>query len=149
MNKLKGKITPVTTVKGNISTAKVYPELEDLTVIPSFEEQNFKSERYGYNNVKVKAIEGENLEVTPSIEEQNFNGIFTEVKANSIQAEELIVTSNNEEQIKEGLFNKVIVKPVEVENIQPMLDTQNELLNFQSETLSMAKMMLTQLGYMV
>lgn len=37
---------------------KVYPELEDLEVTPTTEEQIFKSEKYGYNEVKVKGTEG-------------------------------------------------------------------------------------------
>ena len=41
-----------------IHTTKVYPELEDLEVTPGKEEQNFKSSKYGYDNVKVKAIKG-------------------------------------------------------------------------------------------
>ena len=33
---------------------EIYPELEDLEVTPTTEEQIFKSEKYGYNEVKVK-----------------------------------------------------------------------------------------------
>lgn len=39
----------------------VYPELEDLIVKPTTEEQKFKSSKYGYNNVTVEAIQDENL----------------------------------------------------------------------------------------
>lgn len=39
----------------------VYPELEDLIVKPTTEEQKFKSSEYGYNNVTVEAIQDENL----------------------------------------------------------------------------------------
>ena len=104
-----------------IKTTQVKPELEDLEITPSGVEQNFKSSKYGYNRVKVKAVESEELTITP----------------------------NTEEQVKEGLFNKVIVKPVEVENIQEELNIQNELLQHQAELLNMSKMMLAQLGYMV
>ena len=41
-----------------IGIKKVYPELEDLEVTPTTEEQIFKSEKYGYNEVKVKGTEG-------------------------------------------------------------------------------------------
>ena len=64
-----------------IKTAQVKPELEDLEITPSGVEQNFKSNKYGYNNVKVKAVESEELTITP----------------------------NTEEQVKEGMFNKVTV----------------------------------------
>lgn len=38
---------------------EVYPELEDITITPSTEEQNFKSDKYGYGNVKVEVIPDE------------------------------------------------------------------------------------------
>lgn len=40
-----------------IGVKKVYPELEDLEVTPTTEEQIFKSEKYGYNEVKVKGAD--------------------------------------------------------------------------------------------
>ena len=62
-----------------LNVVKETPELEDLIVIPSAEEQNFKSEKYGYNNVKVKAIETEELSITPGVEEQIKEGVFSKV----------------------------------------------------------------------
>lgn len=117
---LVGHISGKGKLEGKLSNAivKEFPELEDLEVTPSGVEQNFKSSKYGYDNVKVNAVESETLEIIPSLEEQ----------------------------IIEGLFNKVTVRPME--NIQSHIDVQNELLYHQSELLSMAKMMLTQLGYM-
>lgn len=52
--KIKNKINI-----GNIKLGikKVYPELEDLEITPTIEEQNYKSEKYGYNNVTVKAVD--------------------------------------------------------------------------------------------
>lgn len=67
----------------------INPPLEDLIVTPKVEEQHFKSNKYGYDNITVKAVE----------------------------------------------------------NIQPQINTQNELLNYQAELLTMSKIMLTQLGY--
>ena len=45
---------------GNIKVdiQKVYPELEDLEVTPTKEEQKFKSSKYGFNEVTVKGTEG-------------------------------------------------------------------------------------------
>ena len=40
----------------NIDIQKVYPELEDLEITPAAEGQSFKSSKYGFNNVTVKAI---------------------------------------------------------------------------------------------
>ena len=62
-----------------LNVVKETPELEDLIVIPSAEEQNFKSEKYGYNNVKVKAIETEKLNILPNKEEQVKEGLFSKV----------------------------------------------------------------------
>ena len=39
-----------------IGSYNAEPILEDLEVTPTEEEQNFKSNKNGYNNVKVKAI---------------------------------------------------------------------------------------------
>ena len=58
---------------------EVFPELEDLEVIPTVEEQNFKSDKYGYNNVTVKAIETEEITIQPGTEEQVKEGIFNKV----------------------------------------------------------------------
>lgn len=41
----------------NFGAERVYPELEDLEVTPTNKEQNFKSSKYGFNNVKVNAID--------------------------------------------------------------------------------------------
>lgn len=46
------------TKKMSIETGitKIAPRLEDLEITPTMEEQNFKSKKDGYDNVKVKAI---------------------------------------------------------------------------------------------
>lgn len=117
---------------------KEYPELENLIVTPSNEEQKFKSSKYGFDNVTVKGIEteelnitpsteqqikeglfnkvtvekitGDNLEITPTLEEQNFSGVYTDVKVNSINENEVSVTPSAEEQVIEGVFTKLTVK---------------------------------------
>jgi surface protein len=96
MNKLKGKITPTTTMSGKINSSMIYPDLEDLEVTPSGQEQNFKSSKYGYNNVKVKAVESEELTVTPSIETQVKEGMFNKV---TVAGDEDLKAEN----IKEGV----------------------------------------------
>lgn len=62
------------------NATRIFPALEDLEVIPSREEQNFKSTKYGYNNVKVNAIESNELEIQPGVENQEFNGMYHSVK---------------------------------------------------------------------
>ena len=48
-NKITGKL--------NSSIIKVYPELEDIEITPKVENQEFQSEMYGYNKVKVKGVQ--------------------------------------------------------------------------------------------
>lgn len=79
-----------------LDVVKEFPELEDLEVIPSGEEQNFKSNKYGYDNVKVKAVESEELNIIPGTENQVKEGLYNKVT----------VTGDNDlvpENIKEGI----------------------------------------------
>lgn len=97
---------------GNIKlgTQKVYPELEDLEITPSETEQNFKSSKYGYDNVKVKAINSEKLDITPTFENQKFIGLYDEINVERIVADELKVTPSTETQVFTGLYNKIEVE---------------------------------------
>lgn len=58
VGKLSGRITERKHIQGAIygGTIEIYPELEDLEVTPSAEEQHFKSDKYGYNNVLINAV---------------------------------------------------------------------------------------------
>jgi hypothetical protein len=57
---------------GNIRVdiQKVYPELEDLEVTPTLEDQKFKSNKYGYKEVIVKGTEGIAEDLTNELIEQ-------------------------------------------------------------------------------
>ena len=113
--------------KLNNSILKVYPELENLIITPSNEEQKFKSSKYGYDEVTVHKVEGETLEITPSMEKQNYKGLFDEVNVAEIETEEVTIIPTTEKQIKEGLFNKVTVEKITGDNLEvtPGLDEQN------------------------
>ena len=65
-NKLNGRVSNKNVLRGKVNnaTVEVYPELENLEVTPSIEEQNFKSELYGYDNVKIKAIPEEYMKAS-------------------------------------------------------------------------------------
>lgn len=65
--------------KIKVDIQKVYPELEDLEVIPTGEEQTFKSSKYGYDNVTVKGVETEELNVIPTTENQVNEGLYRKV----------------------------------------------------------------------
>ena len=56
-----------------------YFKLEDLEITPSEVEQKFKSKKYGYDNVTVKAVESEELNIIPSTETQINKGMFNKV----------------------------------------------------------------------
>ena len=58
------------------STKVISPNLKDLVVTPSNEEQNYSGE---FGSVKVLRVNGESIEVTPSEQEQTFEGIYTKV----------------------------------------------------------------------
>lgn len=96
-NNLIGRISAKQNISGKLNNAivKVYPDLEDLTVTPSAEEQYFKSEKYGYNNVIVKAVEGEKLNIIPSTETQVKEGLYNKV---TVQGDSNLIADN----IKEG-----------------------------------------------
>lgn len=80
---------------------KVYPELENLKVKPSLEQQDFKSEKYGYDEVIVEPIEAENLSVIPSVEEQRFKGIFKDINVKPVTAD--IDKNIQEENIRSNI----------------------------------------------
>ena len=73
-----------------------YFKLEDLEITPSIVEQKFKSKKYGYDNVTVKAIESEELNIIPSTETQINDGLFNKV---TVSGDENLIPSN----IKRGV----------------------------------------------
>lgn len=125
---VKGKISTNQKIVGNvgINTIKIYPELENLEITPSEVEQIFKSEKYGYNEVKVKAVESEELNIIPSTEEQVKEGIFSKVTVKGIETEEVTIIPSKEEQVKNGLFSKVTVQGDE--NLIPENIAQNKTI---------------------
>lgn len=114
---MKIKIKKPNQIGIKIHGKKVYPELENLVVIPSGEEQKFKSEAYGYNEVTVKAVQSEELVIEPTKEVQTKEGLFNKVTVNPIESEELNITPQKTPQEFNGLFNKVNVEAVEI-NLQ-------------------------------
>lgn len=108
---LKGRIYTKNSLKGSLNNAivRMYPQLEDLEITPTAEEQTFKSDKYGYNTVNVKAIKGETLEITPTAEEQNYSGVYSTVNVKKIETTELNIIPSSTEQVEEGIFSKVTV----------------------------------------
>lgn len=118
-------------ISTSFKTEKIYPELENITITPTLEEQQFKSEKYGFDNVVVKAIDIKLQEktITPTLEEQiiiadDGYDALSRVNVEAIQTEEINITPSNEEQTKEGLFNKVTVPAIQYET---KLTTENPI----------------------
>ena len=95
--RLVARLSSKGTLKGNLNnvTVKEYPELENIEIIPTLEEQNFKSEKYGFENVKVHPIEAETLDIIPTEKEQIYDGIYTKV---TVEGDNDLIPEN----IKEG-----------------------------------------------
>lgn len=110
-----------------IDVIKEYPELEDLVVNPSTEDQNFSSSKYGFKSVTINAIKGESLDLNPSTEQQNVEGVFTKVKLNPIKTQKLNTVPSTQEQVITGLFDEVIVNAIEGEtlNLNPSEEQQS------------------------
>ena len=73
----------------NNPTVIEYPKLEDLTVVPTKEQQEFESKKYyGYKKVIVEGVEGEVLDIKPSEETQVIEGLFNTVNVEKIETEE-------------------------------------------------------------
>lgn len=65
---------------------KIYPELENLEIKPSGQEQIFKHPNsYGYDKVTVSAVESDTLNVVPKTEKQVFKGLFGVVNVEELK----------------------------------------------------------------
>ena len=110
---IKGSVNSAINVKGKTNTAVIVeqPELENLEVNPSMEEQVFTPESYGFNEVKVNKIQTENIEISPSLENQKYDGIYKEITVNAIEENVLNIVPSEENQTFNGVFTQVNVDP--------------------------------------
>lgn len=106
----------------NASIIKQYPELENITITPTLEEQKLKSEKYGFDEIIVQGIPATDLEINPSFEEQVEEGLFKEVRVGAIPQETLNITPTEEEQTKTGIFTEVNIGAIEAVEIDPELN---------------------------
>ena len=92
-NKMEGKL--------NNAIEEVFPELEDLVIIPKGEEQHFKSEKYGYDNVTVNAVNLQEKQITPTKETQEVlsDAEYSGLSKVTIAGDEDLVSEN----IKQGV----------------------------------------------
>ena len=124
-------------------TERIYPALENLEVTPSTEEQIFNHPNsYGYDEVKINAVEGKAIEITPTTESQHYAGLYGDITVNGIESEELKVTPSAEEQIHNGLYKKVIVagtgRVIEITNAM-YLFYNNARIDYLKEILKLCK----------
>lgn len=94
------------------SVVKVYPNLENLEITPSKEEQTFKSENYyGYDEVTVNRVTNEiDKNIKPENIKEGTNILGVSGIANILNGEELTITKNGEYTPTEPInaYTKVI-----------------------------------------
>lgn len=98
----------------NFEAERVYPELEDLEVTPTNEEQNFKSSKYGFNNVKVNAIDTKAIGFPLELDLKNVGGIV-----------EMVLSGENNFMLKD---NKTAVINVVQANKISMEEKENSYI---------------------
>lgn len=89
-----------------IDAQRIYPELKNLEIIPTSEEQHYTG---SFGDVRVKGVITENLNIIPSTEKQNFKGIYGEVNVEAIEAKELVLIPSTTEQIVKGVYTSVTI----------------------------------------
>lgn len=115
---IKGKINAKQGLKGkmNITIIREYPDLENIEITPTAEEQIFKSTMYGYNEVKVKkGTDSSNATATPDdiLEDKNAWVDNEEINGNMKNNGDVVITPTTEEQIKDkGYYNSLKVEAV-------------------------------------
>lgn len=137
MSEMTNKVTTKHEIRGEVQITKVYPELENLTVTPTKENQSFNHpDSYGYNNVTVKAIDCKTLSVVPKKEEQAFDGMYDKVNVKAIDCETLNVTPKQENQSFDGMYDKVNVEKVQGSTLNVTPKEEHQSFNGLYETVN-------------
>ena len=114
-----------------VQEVPTFPALENLSITPNTEEQVFNHPNsYGYDEVRVEAVQGKSLEVTPSNEEQSFSDLYTNVK---VLGDEDLQSSN----IKQGVEIFGVTGSLEelTTETKEGIDNQEEIITNQESTL--------------
>ena len=123
MSDITSKITVKNKIQGKIEATKIYPDLENLTVTPSKQQQSFNhKDSYGYDNVIVKGIDCNSINITPTKNKQVFEGMYDNVTVDGVQGEILNITPSETQQSKTGLYETVNVEAIQTEEKVPTLD---------------------------
>ena len=107
------------TLSVDFKTERVYPELEDLEVNPTMKEQTFKSNKYGFNEVKVNGFEGPVLDTENPIEITNIDNV---IKI-SIEGDAVIKLIDD----KTAIITSVETDLIKIEEIENYVDPQKVL----------------------
>ena len=113
------------TVNVKLGIDRIYPELEDLEVIPTKEEQRFKSNKDGYNNVKVAPVTND---IDNNIISENIKkgveilGVVGNYDNQKEEQEKTITPTKEIQEVlpdNEKTLSKVTVNPIPDEYIVP------------------------------
>lgn len=110
-NKITGKL--------NASIIHVYPELENIEITPAVEDQEFKSDMYGYDKVRVKGVQSYiDEDIKPEYIKDGVDILGVVGNVVELQGEERTVTPSIQEQVvvpsedKNGI-TKLTIQPVD------------------------------------
>ena len=115
--------------KTKYATIKEYPELENIEITPSKEEQTFKSDKYGYDEVKVNGVTNEiDTNIKPENIKEGIDILGVSGNVEEINTTEIRITPISEEQTitpeePYNGFNKVIVEAQSGVNPEEFFDT--------------------------
>ena len=118
---IKGKTTPAIKIKGktNASIIRIYPELENLEITPTLEDQKFKSEMYGFDEVNVKGVNAYiDEDIKPEYIKEGVDILGVVGNVVELKGEEKVITPKTTTQTiipsdgKNGI-TKITVQPVD------------------------------------
>ena len=118
---IKGKIVPTIKIKGktNASIIRIYPELENIEITPKVEDQEFQSDMYGYDKVKVKGVQSYiDEDIKPEYIKEGVDILGVVGNVVELKGEEKVITPKTTTQTiipsdgKNGI-TKITVQPVD------------------------------------
>lgn len=122
---IKGKLTAPIELKGktNVSIIKIYPELEDVEITPTIEDQIVKSDMYGFGEVKVKGVQSYiDEDIKPEYIKEGVDILGVVGNVVELQGEEKTITPTTEQQIILPSEGKNAVTKITVEAVDNTID---------------------------
>ena len=133
---IKGKIVPTIKIKGktNASIIRIYPELENIEITPTLEDQKFKSEMYGFNEINVKGVSSYiDGDIKPEYIKEGVDILGVVGNVIELQGEEKTVVPTREQQEilpSEGknAITKITVQALETQEEKIMPSTEEQVV---------------------